>query len=184
MRSGISRTPDVVRMSEALSRPGIDPRIWAAEALVRAVHVDPEHGVLVDVTILPDGIEETARLAPIYAGSGWGLHLPVKVDDTVLVVAPHGNSDYGLEVVARRWEKADPPPASVAQYPDDVVLHVEPGRSLRVVVTGAGVVEFGGAGLTPMDGVVTGMGIDPFTGQTYYALQSASEVVRAKQRAT
>jgi hypothetical protein len=143
---------DVNRLSKAVERPGIDPRVWACRAVVTRVVADRDHGVLVDVVLLPSGIEETAKIAPLYAGAGFGLYLPARPDDEVLVWAPNGNPDDGLEVVARVWDGADPPPAEVADHPDDVLLFVRPGQTLRLVVADGGdvVVDARGAGVVKL----------------------------------
>ena len=82
----VSTVPDVNRMGEALKRPGIDTRIWACQAIVTQIVIDRDHGVVLGVTLLPDEIEEVAKLAPMYAGAGFGFYLPVRVDDEVIVV--------------------------------------------------------------------------------------------------
>ncbi len=134
----VATVPDVGRMSKALERPGIDTRVWACRAIVTKIVIDRDNGVLLDVTLLPDEIEETAKLAPMYAGDGFGFYLPVRVDDEVIVVSPMGSPDHGLEAYPRVWDEADKPPSDVADNPEDVLLHIRPGKSLRIVSEGAG----------------------------------------------
>lgn len=124
-------------MGKALSHPGIDPRIWACEAVVTAKKVTSD-GFFVDVHLMPDKIDETARVGTVYAGNGFGFYFPIEVDDTVLVIAPCGDPDMGLIAVPRFWSQADPPPAKAISDPEDVVLEVKAGRTLRIRTTGAG----------------------------------------------
>jgi hypothetical protein len=191
-KTRVATVPDVGRMAEALKRPGIDTRVWAWRAIVTKIVIDKDHGVLLDVTLLPDEVEETAKLAPMYAGAGFGFYLPVRVDDEVIVISPMGSPDHGLEAYPRVWDGADPPPQDVVDHPQDVLLHVRPGRSLRIVTEvlgkviieprGLGVVELGGENLVPLvDGVVHGTGVDPFSGLTYSALGNVSLKVLAKK---
>jgi hypothetical protein len=188
----VATVPDVQRMSKAFERPGIDTRVWACRAVVTKIVIDRDHGVLLDVTLLPDETPETAKLAPMYAGAGFGFYLPVRVDDEVLVVAPMGSPDNGLEAYPRVWDGADPPPRDVVDNPEDVLLHIRPGKNLRIVTEGAGkvvidprdtgVVELGGESLNALvDGVVHGTGVDPFTGSTYAVLGNTSANVLAKK---
>ena len=134
---------DLQRISAAVERPGIDPRVWASLAVVTDFRVDPEVGPLADVVTLPDNDEHTARLGTVYSGVGWGLYAPVAVDDEVLVVAPSGHPDNGLVIVARMHSASDPPPAEAVDNPGDVVLHVEDGANLRLVTSGTGVIRIG-----------------------------------------
>lgn len=50
----------------------------------------------------------------------------------------------------------------------------------RLIIEGTAL-ELGAEGLSPLDGVLTGRSIDPFTGQTHAALQNSSTVVLAKK---
>jgi hypothetical protein len=137
-RTRVSSTMDVGRLSQAVSRPGIDPRIWSSLAFVKAVNVDPDHGPLVDVQMMPSGGLGTARLATEYSGPGFGLYAPIAVDDEILVEAPSGDPAEGLVVVRRLWSASDPPPQEAIDTPDDVALVVQGGRDLRVHTSGGG----------------------------------------------
>ncbi len=188
----VATAPDVGRMGKALERPGIDTRVWACRAIVEKIVIDRDNGVLLDVILLPDEIPETAKLAPMYAGAGFGFYLPVRIDDEVIIISPMGLPDHGLEAYPRVWDGADPPPQDVVDNPEDVLLHIRPGKSLRIVTEGegkviidprdTGVVELGGEGLDALiDGVVQGQGVDTFTGATYAALGNTSANVLAKK---
>ncbi len=137
LRRRASTTPDVRRIGKAVSHPGIDPRVWAVRGWVEEVHVDAEHGTFVDVT-LQTGEEETARVGEPYAGSGYGDHSPLEVDDEVLLVAPMGNYNAGLVVVARLHSASDKPPQEAVDHPADRVIRVRDGQTIRIVVAGAG----------------------------------------------
>lgn len=127
---------DVAKIAEAISRPRIDPRKFAEIAVVTAVAVDGE-GVHVDVTTA-EGLPETAALASPYAGPGYGMHFPIDLDEAVILVVPDGVYNAGARVVGRVWDAGDPPPGDVLDNPEDVVLVVKPGQSLRVVMTRGG----------------------------------------------
>jgi len=129
-------TLDMQRMSEAMSRPGIDPRTWTTLAIVTAVHVSSS-GIHVDIKTIA-GIEETASVPTLYGGRGFGLYCPVAVDDWVLVVIPEGDWGAGARVIAQVWDAGSPPPQEAIDHPRDVALIVEPGQSLRIIVGGGG----------------------------------------------
>lgn len=147
LRSRVSTTVDVGRLANAVSRPGIDPRVWVSYAILTSEpYIETVAGrqdVLVDVTLFPTGTEETARVGAMYAGNGFGFYAPLHKDDEVLVCAPSGDPDEGLVVTQRLWSPSDPPPDAVAQYPTDVTLVVEPDRALRLNVSGGGKVYIG-----------------------------------------
>lgn len=136
---------DVAKISEGLSRPRIDPRKFVDVGIVDAVNVS-EAGVNADVTTM-EGVPETAAYSPPYAGPGYGLHLPMDIDDAVVMVTPDGVSNAGLRIVGRTWDAGSPAPADVVDNPEDVVLVVKPGQSVRLIVTGGGHVV-----LEPRDG--------------------------------
>ncbi len=187
-RTGI----DPTRLAEAMTRPGMDSRSWVSLAVVTDFSVDATYGVYADIVLVPDGDEYTARVGPIYAGNGFGLYAPLKVDDEVLVVCPSGHPDDGWVIVARMWSAADKPPTVPDDQVEDVLLKVEADKTLRLVVAGTGnvviQVDNGKVALgdeavltDPLAGIVHGSGIDPFTGQTYTALLNTSAVVKAKK---
>lgn len=128
---------DTQRAGSAVSFPGIDPRVWCSEAVVTALNVD-DTGFYVDVHLVPDEIEETARVGTIYAGPGFGIYFPMEVDDSVIVLAPYGSPDHGLVAIPRFWSPAEPPPADAISKPNDVLLHVKSGRNVRIVTGGSG----------------------------------------------
>lgn len=133
----VRRQIDAGRLSALVERPGIDPRLWVSLAVVQKFHVDATDGPFVDVLLLPSRLGDTARVGAEYAGSGFGLYLPLAVDDEVLVGAPSGSPDEGLVVLRRLWSAADPPPATAADKPADLLLQVKEDAHLRIVGTGA-----------------------------------------------
>lgn len=147
LRSRVSTTLDVGRVAAAVSRPGIDPRVWCSYAVLTSEpFIEQRAGqqdVFVSVQLLPTGTEETARVGAIYAGNGFGLYAPLHKDDEVLVIAPSGDPDEGLVVTQRLWSPADPPPSAITAHPEDVTLVVESGRSVRIGVAGGGRVYLG-----------------------------------------
>lgn len=133
-RTGI----DPTRLAEAMKRPGIDSRSWVSLAVVTDFAVDPDHGVYADIVLVPDGDEYTARVGPIYSGSGFGLYAPLKVDDEVLVVCPSGHPDEGWVIVSRMWSAADKPPTVPTDEVEDLLLVMEENKTARIVVSGSG----------------------------------------------
>lgn len=148
LRSRVTSGIDVNRLANAVSRPGIDPRVWVSYAVCTSEPVvetrSGQQDVFVDVLLLPSGQPETARVGASYAGSGFGFYAPLHKDDEVLVCAPSGDPDEGLVVTQRLWSPADPPPEAAATYPEDVTLVVEEGKALRLNVSGGGKVYIGG----------------------------------------
>lgn len=184
-------------MSQAVSRPGIDPRVWLTLAIITERGFDPKEGVFADLQFMPGGEKETAYYGTSYAGAGFGEHNPLKVGDTVLVGVPCGDTGLGPVIIARFNSASDPPPTEFGEGDepsDDRILRVEPGQNLRIYVSkGAKVaivaedlstVQLGAEDLLPvLNGVVQGEGIDPFTGMTQAVLGNASQVVLAKKSA-
>ncbi len=142
LRSRVTRGIDVARLSNAVARPGIDPRIWVSYAyLLSEPYIETVEGrqdIVADVMLVPSMQEETARVGATYAGSGFGFYCPLHAEDEVLVLAPSGDPDAGLVITQRLWSPADPPPQEVIDNPEDVTLVVEEGKNLRLHVLGAG----------------------------------------------
>ncbi len=149
LRSRVSSSIDTARLSNAVSRPGIDPRIWVSYAVLTSEpyieDVEGQQDIVVDIQLMPVGDQETARVGAIYAGNGFGFYTPLHEGDEVLVCAPSGDPDEGLVVMQRLWSPADPPPQEVYDNPDDVTLVVQPGRNLRISVKGEGNVTIAAA---------------------------------------
>lgn len=142
LRSRVSTSIDTARLSNAVSRPGIDPRIWVSYAVLISEpyieEVEGQQDIVVDIQMMPIGDQETARVGAIYAGNGFGFYCPLHEGDEVLVCAPSGDPDEGLVVMQRLWSPADPPPQAVYDNPEDVTLVVQQGKNLRLSVLGAG----------------------------------------------
>ena len=130
------RVTDVAKASEAVSRPGIDPRMFVDLAIVTARRID-SGGCHYDVTTI-GGIDETVALSPPYGGKEYGLYLPVNVDHMVTLAVPDGKYNAGARVIGATWDTAEPPPQEVIENPDDVALVVKPGQTVRVIVSGGG----------------------------------------------
>lgn len=142
LRSRVSSGIDFARLSQALMRPGIDPRVWVSYAVLTSEPVvdrsGDDAGVFVDLILLPTQMEATARVGAIYAGNGFGLYAPLHIDDEVVVIAPSGDPNEGLVVTQRVWSPSDLPPQSAADNPNDLTLVVESGKSLRISAQGEG----------------------------------------------
>lgn len=137
LRTQRGGSTDTRRIARALSHPGIDPRVWASEAIVKKVNVSA-NGVYLDVLLIPDKLNETARWSTMYSGDGFGLYFPVRVDDTVLVVAPSGEPDYGLVAGPCWWSPAEAVPQDAQDNPNDALLVMQADRNVRFVTLGAG----------------------------------------------
>lgn len=135
------RSFDVARASEALSRPGIDPRTFTSLAIVNKVNATAA-GVYCDVTTIM-GVQETAALVPDYAGDGYGFYAPIEVGHMVLIAIPEGEFATGARIIGHVWDAGDPPPAEVVDHPTDVALVVKPGTTIRITVSGGGQVLLG-----------------------------------------
>jgi hypothetical protein len=108
--------------------------------------MDSNEGVFVDILLMPSRWQEVARVGQEYAGSGFGLHTPLQVDDEVLVAAPNGDPDNGLVVTRRLHSASDPPSKDAVDNPQDVVLVVKDGQSVRIITSGGGNVILEGRG--------------------------------------
>lgn len=139
--SRVSTIIDTNRLGRALARPGMDTRTWVSLAVVTAVVIDPDEGVFADVLLMPSNVKTTCRVAQEYAGDGFGLYTPVLVDDEVLVEAPSGDPDNGLILTRRLYSKSDPPPEEAVDNPDDVLMVIRPGKTMRILVDDPGQVE-------------------------------------------
>jgi hypothetical protein len=139
--SRVSSIIDTNRLGRALARPGMDTRTWVSLAVVTAVVIDPAEGVFADVLLMPSNVKTTCRVAQEYAGDGFGFYTPVLVDDEVLVEAPNGNPDNGLILTRRLYSKSDPPPEEAVDNPDDVLMVIRKGKTMRILVDGGGQVE-------------------------------------------
>lgn len=150
--SRVSGTVDTSRLGKALARPGMDTRTWVSLAIIKSVHVDAAEGVFCDVLLMPARRQVTARLGTGYAGNGFGFYTPVTVDDEVLVEAPNGDPDQGLVVTQRLHSASDPPPQDVVDNPEDVLLHIQAGKSIRIVTEGEGdvIIDARGSGVVKL----------------------------------
>jgi hypothetical protein len=131
----VRREIDIGRLSKAVERPGIDPRVWLEQAEVVEVGVDLQQGVFVDCKRLLDKTVYTARLGADYAGDGFGTLRAPKKGDVVLVAVPRGDRGACPVVIARLFcGSIKPPPEFGDGDPSaDPVTVVEPGRTLKVV---------------------------------------------------
>lgn len=118
------RSTDQRTLGEALSYPGIDPRIWCSYATVdrtdeegkEAVEFDEEDGqIYVSCTLQPSLIPVRARVAMSFAGAGEACWFPMQAGDEVVVLLPEGDPRAGAIIVGRPNNQFDPFPfASVA----------------------------------------------------------------------
>lgn len=105
--------PDIQRLANAISGPGIDTNRWIASGTVgvidddgnfsttdpEAVYVD-ELGAVVDVRIEPSGEAVPARYNGIAVGRFGSMLIPLRGGDEVLVVIPDGDLNHpGVAIV-------------------------------------------------------------------------------------
>lgn len=136
-------TVDVGRLAQAVSRPGIDTRVWCCLGYAKADAVlDAEHGWMVDVVMLPSSMETTARCPQSNAGGAFG-HSEGRIlkDDEVALVFPDGDPAAGAFVIARCWSMADKPPELAVQNADDIVRVLKKDTSYRLKLTGSGLIR-------------------------------------------
>lgn len=149
------RNLDVGRLSKAVQRPGVDPRVWCCLATVQELGIDAQ-GVFADVQVQPDGNVETCYVGTPFAGSvdgqtGYGDWCPLEVGDTVLVAIPMGDSDSGPIIVTRVWNAGDPPPAQLQEGeepPADRWIIARPKQSIQLLATLMGKLADGGTAVT------------------------------------
>jgi len=139
-RTRVSTTIDMRRVGEAVSFPGIDPRI--NESLAFALDeqkVDAQFGPFVDVVLLPSEMHVTCRVGAEYAGNGFGLyHGKIHKDDQLLVEFPNGDPAEGGVVVKRFWNGADLPPKLAGSNEGDTAWVIEDKMTFRLVTSGTG----------------------------------------------
>lgn len=133
------------QVGEAVSFPGIDPRVWFARAIVQAVTVSAA-GAKADVIVLPFGAKETVSIGSSFATDRAGFFFPVKIGECVFVSFPRGESNEGGVIIGSCWDRGDPLPQTAIDNPNDVALVAPADRTIRLVTTDGGkvVLESGG----------------------------------------
>jgi hypothetical protein len=139
---------DMSAMAKAVSRPGIDPRVHVAFAIVGDEFGVDELGVFVDILLIPSMDHETANLGSDYVvpGGKGGSFMPVHPGDVVLVAMPSGDAGYGPVIVSRIFTKTESPPLEVYSGQDDdptkdPVFRVEDGRTYHIVAKEGATIE-------------------------------------------
>lgn len=169
-----SRKLDMAPVRKALE----DRRYWVGIGLVykpsgeEHYEVDEDIGVLVNVELMPDQEPCLARLGGFGRGGTYGAWAIPPVGSEVVVAVPGGDIEGECVIVGVLSS------GGVPGELDEQTLVV---KAPKVVIIADGAVEVGEAGLGATDGVVHGAGIDPFTGQTYTALNNTSSKLRAKK---
>ena len=100
-------------LGEALSHPGIDPRIWVSLATVDDEEVvwDQDLGALIPITEQPSGVQTYAVLGQSVAGNQEGQGSPFVAGDLLLVANPDGSEKADTVVICRLSSDLNPPPA-------------------------------------------------------------------------
>lgn len=154
-RTRISRSLDVNRTGEALSRPGIDPRMNVMLGWVEKFVVDKDHGVFAAVRLQNEQLL-TCRVGTFYGGPGFGFYAPLQVDDEVVVAVPAGDPDHGAVVIAKTWSASELQPPEANDHQADVILHVQKDTNVRILATGNGNVIVGSEDGKTLLGAETG----------------------------
>ena len=162
-------------------------------------------GVEVDVYVESLDKLVTCHYAGVHGGPNVYIGAPIKPGDRVVVGMPEGD-DAGCVILAILNSAAQPVPLGPDKKPifqNDrllvwskavpIDLRVQGGPQVlieqagNVTVTAKNVTvkadstQLGKDGLTPpVNGLVLGAGVDPFTGLSYYTLGNASSTVMAK----
>lgn len=139
-RSRVGTTPDMTRISAAVQRAGIDPRIWCSVAYTLSESsVDAKHGHFVDVKLLPSDLQLTCRVPQNYAGKQFGNHDGLlHQHDDIIVLIPDGDPSHGAIVIARLWGEEDVPPDFVVANQKDTVRVQEKDTHWWLTLQGAG----------------------------------------------
>lgn len=137
-RTRVGSIPDMLRLSSAVQRPGIDPRIWCSLAFaLDESKLDKEYGDFIDVRLLPSELEVTCRVPQAYAGKDFGTNEGrIHKDDELVVVFPDGDPAQGGIVMARLWSASDTPPELVQNNDKDIVRQLEKDLAYRFKLTG------------------------------------------------
>lgn len=139
-RSRVGSSMDTSRLSNAVSRPGIDPRlnISLAYALDDS-SVDKAHGHFVEVQLLPSEVEVTCRVPPQYAGDTFGEHKGlIYKDDELVIGIPDGDPAAGCFVLARPMSAVAKPSALAVSNPKDHITSLKKDLNYWVEVLGKG----------------------------------------------
>lgn len=139
-RTRISSIPDTSRLSQAVQRPGIDPRIWCSLAIASsASEIDADFGEFVEVQLLPSGDSVNCYVGSAYAGASFGEHQQkILKEDMLCVLIPSGDPSEGGVVVSRLHNQQDKPSQLAIDNPRDYARQQEKDTSWRLVLTGAG----------------------------------------------
>lgn len=108
-RRRLARPVDTAQFSEAVSRPGVDPRQWISYGIVSTqaedadvVVFDEDEGCpLVQVILQPTQVAVRCRVGATIAGNGEGEWFPFVKGDEVLVAIPEGYEDAGCVIISR-----------------------------------------------------------------------------------
>lgn len=141
MRGRMPRTGrqiDLVGLRQAMGSPSQTVFNGIAQSKIRSTTA----GAVIDVLIPETGLEETARVAAVYAGSGFGFYSPVQVGDELLLVAPGGSLDRLHVLPGSLWNgDATALEEDGAELSNDLVLIVSEGNNLRLQTSGAGAIN-------------------------------------------
>jgi hypothetical protein len=170
------------RMSMPEVRAAISDRqrqTWVGIGLVKPppgggshYDVDDDVGVLVSVELQPEGQPVMARLGGLGEGGSNGVWRIPPLGSEVAVVVPGGDLDADACIVGVLASGGTP-----GELDGDTLVV----RAPKIVIIADGAVEVGQAGLGPLDGLVHGSAIEPFTGQTYTALAATTSTIKAKK---
>lgn len=124
--SGTARkTMDWSKIREAVTGPGIDPRVWVLMGRIDdnpdAVRWEAPHGWIADITVHGGPLDQegpiACRVACALASNGEIGSCPVQLGDEVIVVVPVGDANAGPIIVGQLSGGEKPTPTTVNGFP-------------------------------------------------------------------
>jgi hypothetical protein len=176
---GIRSNPDVRRMGNGMSYPGIDPRQWIKYGKVTDVGFDAKYGMFADVQFEGTGQNETCLIGSPYADADAGENPPIQVGQRVCVLVPGGNSDNGPIIVCAVWNAFYTPPIEFQDATNkdeptkDRVIKIKKGNRYRLLTeNGDVIVQTSGSGNIDIE--TTGTGTTKIKSATKCIVECAS----------
>lgn len=188
--TGVRRALDTKKLAEALTMPGIDPRLWCSYGTVgtvddggklnhtdwTAIYVGPE-GVEVDVMLEPLELSVTCHYYGVMGGRAATIQSPIRPGDQVLVHLPGGDPTQMPVIAAVLHGEHSPVPIGPDRLPvwknDSIFVWAE-DVPVDIRTKGGGRVRLDQAGKVDTEGSAARLGADAATealmrGTTYRA---------------
>lgn len=115
---------------------GGDQRIWVGIGIVsKAPTLDPVNGLFATVILQPENIPVTARVACAYSGPEFGVWLPLRKDEQVVVMFPRGDTFDSPIIVGRVPSQDEKPPSEFDNQ--TVIIKGKSGENVKVITQGS-----------------------------------------------